>query len=80
MQTDALSITWNDHRIFAAEATIFHSRGALVLKSDIPVTFEYSEEGIKYYRNTAGEIMIGSVDKPSSVILNGVSIKNFLVR
>ena len=77
MQTDALSMSWDDNNIFVASATVFYLDGALILKSDVPVTFELSQDGIKYYHNRGGELIIGSQTIPSSLSLNGNKVKNF---
>jgi hypothetical protein len=76
-ETDALAITWDETNTFVSMATEFKINDLLILKSKAPITFEYSNKGIKFYCSTAGEIYISSKNKPSSVILNGKSTKNF---
>ena len=77
LETDALSMTWNDNQAFVAKATVFSRNGALVIASEEPLTFEISEDNLKYFHRTGGKISIGVAAKPSSVVLNGKSIKNF---
>lgn len=78
METDAVSLTWDDERSFVAMAKVFRKDGMLVLESDAPATFELSAEGIKYYRGEAGKFIVGAASRPSSVRLNGAVIKQFI--
>lgn len=77
MQTDAISMTWNDSHIFVASATSFGRHGVTILKSDIPMTFELSDEGIKYYHHQGGKIIINSSVKPNSITLNSTPLWDF---
>lgn len=77
METDALAMTWSRERIFVAMTTVFRKNGVLVVESDTPITFELSADSLKYCRNKAGKFRIGSGVRPSSIMLNGTSIKNF---
>jgi hypothetical protein len=80
IETDALAITWSDHRTFVAMATTFRKNGVLVAESDTPLTFELSADSLKYYRNNSnsGELRIGTGARPSSITINGSSTKNFI--
>ena len=77
METDALTMTWSDHRAFVAMATVFKRNGVLIISSDTPVTFEHDGRSLKYNINHTGKFTIGVVAKPLSIILNGVKNKNF---
>ncbi len=76
MQTDAVALSWTDDVAFVASATIFSRNRIPILKSDVPITFEVSPEGLKYYHNQGGNLIIGAEGKPSSVLLNGRSTEN----
>ncbi|MEO5997566.1 MAG: hypothetical protein ABIN89_12590, partial [Chitinophagaceae bacterium] len=76
IETDALAITWLDDRYFVAMATSFRN-GTLLWSADKPVTFEYSEDGFKYYCSTACSMVMGFDKRPVSVALNGKAIKTF---
>jgi hypothetical protein len=77
MQTDALAMTWDSGGVFVAMANIFKKGDSLMVKSDALMTFELSGDSLKYYRSEAGELMIRTAAKPSSVTLNGQSVKDF---
>ena len=77
MQTDAVAMTWNDERIFAGSATTFSRDGIFIIRSQIAISFELSDLGIKYYHNEGGKLTIGAQTKPSGVFLNGNLIRNF---
>ncbi|HLU90764.1 MAG TPA: hypothetical protein VKZ51_13080, partial [Cyclobacteriaceae bacterium] len=76
MQTDALSMTWEGENAFIAMATVFRHNN-ITVQSESPVTFELTDNTIKYYRGEAGEIILGVPAKPSAVLLNGKSVKNY---
>lgn len=77
METDALALTWSDHRAFVAMATVFKRNGVLIISSDTPVTFEHDGDSLKYDINHTGKFTIGAEAKPISIMLNGVKTKNF---
>jgi len=76
MRTDALALTWNEGRLFVAEATRLHNEGRTVLVSNAPVTFERDGNEIKLYRGEAGAVRIGVSERPSRVEVNGAQISN----
>ena len=78
METDALAMTWSDNRIFVAKATVLRKNGALVVGSETPVTFEFCTDSLKYDCDKAGKFTIGAVAKPSSVMINGSPVTNFI--
>lgn len=78
METDALAMSWDSEGAFVAMTTIFKKGGRLIVKADNPVTFELSDDSLKYYNSESGQIMIGAQSKPSSVILSGQLVKNFI--
>jgi hypothetical protein len=59
-------------------ATIFKKEGGMLVKANKPITFELSADSLKYYISETGQLMIGALSKPSSVMLNGQLVKNFL--
>jgi hypothetical protein len=78
METDALAMTWGSEGAFVAMATIFKKEGGMLVKANKPITFELSADSLKYYISETGQLMIGALSKPSSVMLNGQLVKNFL--
>lgn len=78
LETDGLSITWNNSRYFVAMSTVLRRDGKIVLETEQPVTFEFSGDGIKYYHESGGKLTIGCALKPSLVMLNGKAVKDFL--
>ncbi len=76
MKTDALALTWDNNRVFAARTTFFEQKNRLILESDTPLTFEFSDGGLKYYKSKAGKLTIGLHSSPSAVILNNRKLKN----
>ncbi|MFC1574139.1 heparinase II/III family protein [Candidatus Latescibacterota bacterium] len=77
MVTDALTVTIEGPRTFLALCTVFKVDGELVLKSAEPVTCELFPGGMKYYRNTEGEITVKTSSKPDAVSVNGVKTTGF---
>ena len=75
--TDALALTWSDDHRFVAKATDFRVDGDQILRSDEPVTFELSDDGIRYYRSGSGRLEIASPSSPSSVQLNGQPVQDY---
>lgn len=76
METDALAMTWDTKRVFGARATFFKQKNKFSIESDTPVTFEFSDEGLKYYKSTAGTLTIGLNKRPTAVILNNRKLRN----
>lgn len=76
IETNALSITWDDSYYFVAMATIFKRKGVTLIESEMPLTFELSGNEIHYSCSEKGNIKIHADRKPSFVQINGVRIKN----
>ncbi|HUT62952.1 MAG TPA: hypothetical protein VMZ04_03245, partial [Anaerolineae bacterium] len=77
LRTDALAVTWDNSRIFAAMCTILTKDGAFVLESEKLITFEFSPDGLLYYHRDESPVIIGVQSKPSAVSVNGNDLKNF---
>jgi hypothetical protein len=77
-ETDALAMTWSPERTFVARATVFREKGALIIESDTPATFELSADSLRYSRNEPGKFIIGVKNRPSSVMLNGKRVNDFI--
>lgn len=60
LETDALSIVWDGGRYFVAMCKSFRINGNLIIQSESPFTFEYSDEGIKYFHPTGGTLTMGA--------------------
>ncbi len=78
MQTDATALTWDNENIFVASATTFHHNDISVLKSEHPVTFELTSEGLKYYLSESGKLTIKVSGKPAMITLDGNSLNDFI--
>ncbi len=77
-ETDAAAVVWNSERTFVALAKVFKSNnGTRSLTSDRPLSFELSNEGLKYAVDKEAKLQIGAASKPASVRLNDVSVRNF---
>lgn len=76
IETNALVMTWDNSYYFVAMATIFKKRGITLIESDIPLTFELKGNEIQYSCNSTGNLIIHVDTKPSSIIINGVRLKN----
>jgi len=55
--TDALAVTWDGVRIFAAKCTSFESPGSFSLKTNKPITCEISGNQIHYYHTEEDEVV-----------------------
>ncbi|MGV3686430.1 MAG: heparinase II/III domain-containing protein [Daejeonella sp.] len=78
-ETDAAAVVWNQDRIFVALAKIFKgAAGSRSLSADRPLSFEFSDEGLKYSVDKDAKLLIGSPAKPSSLKLNGVGVRNIV--
>jgi hypothetical protein len=78
METDAVCISWGSDWTFAAMAKIFRGKDGFFVSSEVPFTFELSQQGLKYDRSSAGKILIGFAKKPQLVSINGNVVKNFI--
>ncbi len=75
--TDALAVTWDGARVFAALATRFEQDGRPVLSAERPVTFERHAGRFRCYHSKAGTVRFGSVGPPRKVVLNGSETVGF---
>ncbi|MCB2092058.1 MAG: heparinase II/III family protein [Alphaproteobacteria bacterium] len=78
IKTDAVSLTWSDDRVFVGSATTFSRNGKLMVASNMPMTFELSEGGLKYYHGSGGQLSFYSEKPPADVLLNGNAVDDFI--
>ncbi len=72
--TDALTLTWDSKKTFAAIVKSLKREGKLLIASDIPLTCEISGKSIKYYHREQADVIIGVENEPASVLLNGSEV------
>jgi hypothetical protein len=72
--TDALALTWDNEKTFAAIVTSLKRDGKLLIASDLPLTCEISGKSIKYFHTEQADVTIGVESKPASVKLNGTEV------
>ncbi len=77
LTTDALALTWDKAKIFAALCTSLDRDGRLLFQSQVPVTAEVGEKSLKYYLAESSIVSIGVFSRPAKVILNGKITKDF---
>ena len=75
--TDALMLTWDDDKTFAAIVKSLKRDGKRLIASDIPITCEITGKSIKYYHQEEAEVLIGVESEPASVILNGTEVSEW---
>lgn len=75
--TDALALTWDNEKTFAAKATSLKRDGKLLIASDLPLTCEISGKSIKYFHTEKADVTIGVESKPASVKLNGTEVSGW---
>ena len=75
--TDALAITWDDSRVFAAMCTELMRHGGVLVESEKPITCEFSDHGIFYYLAENSEAALGVSSKPKRIMVNGRNIISF---
>ena len=75
--TDALALTWDSEKIFAAIVKSLKSDGKLVVASDIPLTCEISGKSIKYYHREQADVTVGVENEPASVLLNDSEVTDW---
>ena len=75
--TDALALTGEGTRLFAAMCTTLSRNGTFLIESEEPVTCEISLEGIKFYHCCEGEVTFGVPSKPKHVTVNGKKVTSF---
>ena len=72
--TDALTLTWDNEKTFAAIVKSLKRDGKLLIASDIPLTCEISGRSMKYYHMEQAEVTVGVENEPASVLLNGSEV------
>ena len=72
--TDALTLTWDSEKTFAAIVKSLKRDGKLLIESDLPLTCEISGKSIKYYHCKQAVVSIGVESAPASITLNGSKI------
>jgi hypothetical protein len=77
ISTDALAITPDDSKIFAAISTSLTRDNQLLIKSEQPITFEISKNSLLYYLAKSANVSIGVESEPERIILNGKTTENF---
>jgi len=75
--TDALTLTWDSEKTFAAIVKSLKRDGKRLIASEIPITCEISRKSIKYYHQEKAEVIIGVESEPASVILNGTEVSGW---
>ncbi|MCK4345615.1 MAG: heparinase II/III family protein [Bacteroidales bacterium] len=75
--TDALTLTWDSEKTFAAIVKSLKRDGKLLIASDIPITCEISGKSIKYYHTEEAYVTIGVENEPASVLLNGREVTDW---
>jgi hypothetical protein len=75
--TDALALTWDNEKVFAALCTELEKDGKTLIQSKEPITCEVSGNSVKYYLAEKSIVSIGLVSRPQKVLLNGKRINNF---
>jgi len=75
--TDALAVTWNGPRIFAAMCTRLSRGGKLLVSSKEPLTFEHAGASMKYHHCVEDEVSLGVTGKPASITVNGEKTTDF---
>ena len=75
IDTDALAITWTGDSTFAALCTTLSRDGALLVRSDEPITCELSKRSVKYSLAKPATVSIGIAGAPGKVSLNGAPAK-----
>ncbi len=74
--TDALAFTWNNDRIFVAKALVYQGKG-LKLTSEVPLTFEYSQDRLNFYIEEDGLLTLHLDDAPTTITLNDQPVEGF---
>jgi hypothetical protein len=75
--TDALALTWTKDEAFAALCTTLTKDGALLLRSEAPITCEIRKGAVKYCLAKASAVSVGLAEAPRQVLLNGAPVKSF---
>jgi hypothetical protein len=76
LSTDALALTWDEEKVFAALCTTLKKNGETLIRSKETITCEVSGDSVKYYLAKESAVSIGLVSRPQKVMLNGKRIKN----
>ncbi|OGD17793.1 MAG: hypothetical protein A2W03_14760 [Candidatus Aminicenantes bacterium RBG_16_63_16] len=75
IETDAVAITWTGDVTFAALATTLSKDGALLVRSDEPVTCELTKGAVKYSLGKPAAVSVGVAAAPGKVLVNGAPVK-----
>ena len=78
IKTDALALTWNGDRVFAALCTSVERDGVFLIESDEPVTCEITAEALNYNLAKESEVKLGVGSRPSKLTVNGKSLSTFV--
>lgn len=76
VSTDAVAFTWNDDRIFVAKALVYQGED-LKLSSEVPITFEYTQNRLTYYVAEVGLLSLHLDDAPTTITLNDQPVEGF---
>ena len=75
--TDALALTWDSEKTFAAIVKSLKRNGKLLIESDRPITCEITSRSVKYYHREEADVAIGVETKPVLVMLNGSKVSGW---
>ena len=75
--TDALALTWTGDVTFAALCTTLSKDGALLVRSDEPVTCEVGKGAVKYSLGKPATVSVAVAAAPGKVLVNGAPVKTF---
>ena len=71
VRTDALAVTWNDQRMFAARCTRLERNRELLVESDQPVTCEVGAGEVNYCVAESTQMALGVQGKPEAIEIDG---------
>lgn len=74
IETNALAITWDRDKIFAALCTSLIKNEKMLVTSTAPLTCEITKNRMKYFLAEPADVSIGTPVKPKKVLLNGSAI------
>jgi hypothetical protein len=77
VSTDALAITWDKTKIFAALCTTVEKEGKILIHSEEPITCEMSKDQVKYYLAERATVAFGLDSKPEKVLIKGEKTDTF---
>jgi hypothetical protein len=76
--TDALALTWDNKKTYAAIVKSLKRNGKLLIASDIQLTCEISGKFIKYYHQEQADVIVGVENEPALVLLNGIKVTGWI--